>query len=320
MIATIGEALIDLIEQPDGSFRACLGGSVCNFTLGLARQGVPVAYLNPLSTDRFGTQFEALLAGNGVHLSAPEKSACPTSLAVVGLDARGIPAYAFYRDSVADRDVDAAQLVASFPSEMTLLHTGGLALVPDDDYKSVMVMRAAVERDALTSVDVNLRPVAVKDMGRYREGVMQAMREAHLVKVSDEDLGHLGLGDLSLAELGKVLFHDHHHASRTQLVALTLGSRGAVLLARSAHTQMPAPAGIDVVDTVGAGDCFHAGLVAYLHRAGMLASVDALSDIDADCLEFALRHAIACASLNIMRSGCQPPTWEEAAAFAATMS
>jgi fructokinase len=156
----------------------------------------------------------------------------------------------------------------------------------------------------------------VKDREAYRDGVMKAMRHAHILKVSDEDLGHLGLGDLSLAELSHVLFHE----SNTELVALTLGSRGAVLLARSAHTQMPAPADLAVVDTVGAGDCFHAGLIAYLHRSGALASPESLSRIDADCLEYALRHAIACASLNIMRAGCQPPNWEEAKAFARTMS
>lgn len=316
MIATTGEALIDLIEQPDGGFRACLGGSVCNFTLGLARQGVPAAYLNPVSTDRFGSQFEALLAGNGVHLAAAEKSACPTSLAVVGVDAKGIPTYAFYRDNVADRDISAAQLASSFPKEMTLLHSGGLALVPEDVDKTLAVMQAACEGGAMTSVDVNLRPVAVKDKDRYRDGVMHAMRQMHIVKVSDEDLGHLGLGDLSLAELAKVLFQE----SKTELVALTLGARGAVLLARSIHTQIPAPPDLAVVDTVGAGDCFHAGLIAYLHRAGMLTSSESLSRIDADCLEYALRHAIACASLNIMRAGCQPPTWEEATAFAKVFS
>ena len=316
MIATTGEALIDLIEQPDGSFRACLGGSVCNFTLGLVRQGVPAAYLNPLSNDRFGAQFEALLAGNGVQLAAEHRSASPTSLAVVGVNAWGVPSYTFYRDNVADRDICAAQLSANFPPQMALLHTGGLALVPEDVEKTIAVMQAAVDAGGLTSVDVNLRPVAVKDRDSYRDGVMKAMRRAHILKVSDEDLGHLGLGELSLSELSTMLFHE----SNTQLIALTLGSRGAILLARDAHMQLPAPGNLVIVDTVGAGDCFHAGLIAYLDRTGVLASSGTLSRIDLDCLEYALRHAIACASLNIMRAGCQPPTWEEAKDFAMKMS
>ena len=69
MIATIGEALVDLIEQADGRFEACLGGSVCNFTQALSMQGVPTTYLNPLSHDKFGTQFIDLLLKKGVTLS-----------------------------------------------------------------------------------------------------------------------------------------------------------------------------------------------------------------------------------------------------------
>ena len=43
-IATIGEALVDMIELPNGQYQACPGGSVCNLTLGLARQGVGVGF------------------------------------------------------------------------------------------------------------------------------------------------------------------------------------------------------------------------------------------------------------------------------------
>ena len=62
-IATAGEALIDLITQPDGRLEPCLGGAVFNLTRAIARQGVGVAYLNPLSSDRFGRQLaQALLS------------------------------------------------------------------------------------------------------------------------------------------------------------------------------------------------------------------------------------------------------------------
>jgi fructokinase len=57
MIATFGEALIDMIEQPSGVFMPALGGSIANFSVAAALQGVPVTYLNALSTDRFGQRF-----------------------------------------------------------------------------------------------------------------------------------------------------------------------------------------------------------------------------------------------------------------------
>lgn len=310
MIGTIGEALVDMIEQADGRFQACLGGSVCNFSLALARQDVPVTYLNPLSVDRFGERFAVRLADSGVRLGAAAASAFPTSLAMVSLDAEGVPAYMFYRDSVADRDISVESVVARLPENLNLLHTGGLALADDAD-KMFDIIQTAKRAGALISVDANLRPMAVADRRKYFDDVRQAIRLAHVVKVSDEDLQVLGLAGLSMPELADLLFH----GTDTELVALTLGPRGAVLLTRSDRVELSAPTGLAVVDTVGAGDCFHAGLIAYLEREKKLAAPTELRHLEHDFLQSVLQHAIANASINIMRSGCEPPTWRETLDF-----
>jgi sugar/nucleoside kinase (ribokinase family) len=46
-----------MIEQPSGVFMPALGGSIANFSVAAALQGVPVTYLNARSTDRFGQRF-----------------------------------------------------------------------------------------------------------------------------------------------------------------------------------------------------------------------------------------------------------------------
>jgi fructokinase len=311
MIATIGEALVDLIEQQDGRFQACLGGSVCNFTLGVARQGISTAYLNPLSKDKFGEKFSALLSGNGVVLKANGGSASPTALAVVSLDDQGSPTYAFHRQGVADRDISAERLIASLPESLELLHTGGLALVPGDLEKILTVIREVGRRKALVSIDANLRPIAVTACDAYVEGVQQAIAQAHILKVSDEDLAILGFGDATPAMLAAILFHE----STLQLIAVTHGARGATLLTRACQMTLPAPNDLKVADTVGAGDCFHAGLISYLARTGKLATEASLRQVDQDFLRCTLQHAIAAASINIMRSGCDPATWEETRQF-----
>lgn len=315
MIVTIGEALVDLIEQPDGNLRACLGGSVCNFTLGMARQGVATTYLNPLSDDRFGKRFLSLLSDNGVKLGSTERSSCPTALAVVSLDAQGSPSYAFYRHGVADRDISAEMLVARFPDNLQLLHTGGLALVPEDMGKILAAIRAAKALGAIVSIDANLRPMVVHEKDDYINGVRLAIGQAHIVKVSDEDLAVLGLDNASLEELSEILFDD----SAVQLVALTRGAQGAVLLSRNCRVELPTPAGLKVNDTVGAGDCFHAGLIAYLHRTEKITTAGDLARLDRNSLQAALQHAISSASINIMRAGCDPATWEQTVQFKTVM-
>jgi fructokinase len=313
MVVTFGEALVDMIEQDDGRFAAILGGSVCNFTIAVARQGLPTHYLNPLSADSFGLRFDRQLAGAGVHRLTTTASPKPTSLAVVTLDANKVPTYAFHRAAVADRDILPEQAVALLPAGMALFQTGCLMLVPDDLASTLQVMRAAAAAGAVVSVDANMRPKVCPDLAAYAAGVRTALAEAHLVKVSEEDLLHLGYSETDPVAAAQHLFE----APSVQLVALTLGDQGALLLTRHGRIGFGTPANVAVVDTVGAGDCFLAGLVVSLREAGKL-TLGGLADLDAATLEQALRRAIATATLNVMRQGCNPPSASEVDAFLAS--
>ena len=312
IVASFGEALVDLIEQVDGRLAPVLGGSVFNFTIGVASQGLQALYLNPLSSDPFGARFSARLKASGAREGAGRTSPLPTSLAIVQLDARGVPTYVFHRAAVADRDIATEQAIAALPADLALLHTGCLTLVPEDLPRTLAVVQAAAARGALVSIDANLRPLVSADPVRYAAGVRQALREAHIVKVSDEDLDHLGLGSVDPVDAARVLFAD----ARTALVAVTLGARGAALLSRNHEVRMAAPAGLQVADTVGAGDCFIAALVAWLARDGALQD-DALQAASSAQLADTLAHAIAGASLNVQRVGCVPPSWRETRDFVA---
>jgi len=318
MITCYGEALIDLIVSPYSlrsmctDSQACLGGSVLNFCIASARQGVATAYLNPLSFDSFGAQFRAILAHEGVALAFSQPSRQPTSIAVVQLDAAGKASYAFHREAVADRDVSAEQAIAALPAAATLLHTGCLMLVPADWPKTHSLLQAAHARGMLVSVDANLRTVVCPDLAPYRASVLAACAMAQVVKVSDDDVKDLGLaGDDVVATAGQLLAN-----ATTQLVALTLGAQGAWLITRSQQCFVPSPQGLRVADTVGAGDSFGAALLAYLHKQGA-ATVAALNDgLPLPLMQAALQHAVTAASINVTRVGNNPATWGETVAAA----
>jgi fructokinase len=95
-----------------------------------------------------------------------------------------------------------------------------------------------------------------------------------------------------------------------RLVVITLGGRGAVASLDGVRVTVPAPA-LDVVDTVGAGDSFTAGLLHRLANLGHLGGrLDGLSLEDVtDACSFAARVA----ALTCSVVGANPPRADEAA-------
>jgi len=297
---------MDLIGRPDGLLTPCPGGSVFNFTRAMARQGIGTLYLNPLSADRFGRQLAGALSADGVRLARPEPVPQPTALAVVALSEDGHPDYGFYRQGVADRAVTAAALTASCAAVPTLrmVCSGCLALAPEDAAVYLPWLAACRQAGQTVVVDANLRPSAMPDRAAYRRNVLAALALADVVKASDEDLGHLGIaGDTPLAQ-ARGLLND----TGAQLMALTLGGQGACLLSRRGVWHACEAGPVDVVDTVGAGDCFLAGLLTALllegeKDAGL--ALHALADAPARRI---VAHAVASASLCVMQQGCVPPS------------
>jgi fructokinase len=309
-VATAGEALIDLVRGSDGSLQPCAGGAVYNFSRALAAQGVVTAYLSPLSSDAFGRQLARGLLEAGVALAGGPAVREPTSLAIVGVDAQGQPAYSFYREGVADRAADAATLMAECDSlpQLQAVCTGCLALVADDRDRYLPWLRACRARGRLVVVDANLRPGATRDIDGYRANVRAALALADVIKVSDEDVIALVPGTSDPLAAARELFA----LGPAQCVAFTRGSRGAVLLGRDGrewHARDRAE--LQIVDTVGAGDCFLAGLVAGLLSLATDEPPWAGGELPDPLARRALARAVASASHCVQQRGCVPPRLAE---------
>lgn len=307
-VAVAGEALIDLISDAQGMFTPCLGGAVYNLSRALSRQGIVTTYLNPLSGDRFGQSLASQLQADHVHIAHEAPVQAPTSLAVVNLNHAGHPDYAFYREGVADRQLNSDTLhecCNAYP-QLEVVCTGALALDPRDANIYVPWLEKQKAQGRSVVVDANLRPSVMPDLPAYRQMVMTGLRVADIIKVSDEDLQHLQVSGSNPLEQAKKLLHQ----TSASLLALTLGADGAWLLTPSGQSVFAREATpLRVADTVGAGDSFLAGLLTWLlmqsKQAGLTQTLQAL---DVSRLEQALQHALASASLCVQQQGCVPPT------------
>ena len=61
-----------------------------------------------------------------------------------------------------------------------------------------------------------------------------------------------------------------------------------------------------VVDTVGAGDTFNAGILASLHEQGVLSKA-AIADLSEDAIRKRLTLGAAAAAVTVSRAGANPP-------------
>ena len=310
-IAIAGEALIDLIGRPDGTFLPCIGGAPYNLARALARQDVGTLYLNPLSADRFGRMLAKQLQSDGVHLARDVAVPQTTALAVVSLNDLGHPDYAFYREGVADREVTALGLNHACDIEpgLKMVCTGALALDPRD--ASVYLTWLGDQRIAgrFIVVDANLRPSVMSDLSAYRRNVLATLAIADLIKVSDEDLVHLGWGGIDPIRAA----HELLEQSKASLLLLTMGAAGAWLLTSEFQCYAREADELSIVDTVGAGDCFLAGFLAALMKLTVYAvsAQELLSGLNESDFRGLLRHALASASLCVQQQGCIPPSWQE---------
>ena len=145
---------------------------------------------------------------------------------------------------------------------MDILHVGtlGLALEP-----VASALEAVVERvgdRALVAVDPNCRPWVIDDPDAYRARLDRVLARSQLLKVSEEDLEYLVPGEPPVEAVRALL-------ERGPTVGLfTRGPNGALVVTRTAEVAVPAPRA-KVVDTIGAGDAFGGGFVAWWSERGL---------------------------------------------------
>jgi fructokinase len=303
-VAVFGEALIDLISVDQTKFNALVGGSPFNVCRALSRQNADCIYVSPIANDDLGKQIAAMVKHEGIDAPFSGKSNKPTSLAIVTKGNSGLPAYTLYRDNVADFDITAQEVIKHLPYDVDLFHTGSLALVPEKRLFLLQIFEYLQIKNIPISIDINMRNLGTVDKDEYHKTVLELMKFATYLKVSDEDLAILGIENeqqnycQSLAKTASI-----------SLIALTKGEHGASLISQDFQVDGQVVTPSNFVDTVGAGDTFFASLLRYI-LYNDLASRKLTSESLAS-FEGALSYAQIGASINISREGCQPPNTDE---------
>jgi fructokinase len=292
-VLVIGEALIDLIRRPGEHVDARVGGSPLNVAVGLSRLDVPAVLQTRIGSDAHADLIAAHLSENDVALVPGSVAGGRTSTAVATIGDDGAATYEFDIHWSLDRTPTGSP---------TLLHAGSIGAVLEPG-ASVVINTIRVLRDNATiSYDPNVRPRLMGERDSARARIESLVCLADVVKVSSEDLEWL-YPDTD----ADVVARRWRHLGPA-IVVVTHGETGAYAVGSAGAVRIPAPA-TDLVDTIGAGDSFMAGLLAALSDHDLLGRKQEarLRALDEDALRQLLVFAAACAAITVSRPGADPP-------------
>ncbi len=303
MILCCGEALIDMVaapslDGPDG-FVPHSGGAVFNTAIALGRLGARAGMLTGLSHDMFGDQLADALKASDVDTTHIIRSDRPSTLAFVKLE-DGQASYSFFDENSAGRMIRAEDMPA-LTSDITALFFGGISLASDPSASAYAALLDRQGGSRAVMIDPNIRPLFITDAEGYRRRMAAMIRQADIVKVSDEDLNWLNPAPLTQAEKISAMLD-----TGPSVVIVTQGAEGAIAtLADGTSIAVPAVK-TNVVDTIGAGDTFNAGFLAKLSELGLL-TPEALGTLDPDALRDAMTYGARVAAITVSRAGANPP-------------
>ena len=294
----IGEALVDVVNDGSGVVAKHPGGSPANVAVGLARLGRPTTLLTDIGDDRHGDILARHLHRERVELLNPQRRGMRTSSASVQIGADRSATYAF--------DLTWAPERPARTHRPRLVHTGSLGAVLAPGAAVVVDLLRELTASATVSYDLNIRPAAMGSPVDLWDRVASVVALADIVKASDEDLDHLMPG-APVEEAARRLV-DRGPAA----VIVTRGAAGSLCVTPTGVVSSPAPR-VSVVDTIGAGDSFCAGVIDRLWELGLLGAptrplLQAARESDwADVLAY----AAAVAAITVSRPGADPPVLAE---------
>ena len=164
----------------------------------------------------------------------------------------------------------------------------------------------------LISFDPNIRPFMINDKNAYINRLEKLIAASTIVKLSLRDFEYIYPHLDKEKALRKIL------TMGPRLAICTLGSRGAMALLRKNDgtiTRVNVPGTkVPLVDTVGAGDAFHAAFLSRLELKKKM-SRSALVNLSEDELYEAILFANKAAAIVCSRRGAEPPSRKEVEAL-----
>lgn len=289
-LLAIGRCSIDLYSDDVGApfveithFGAYVGGSPTNVSVGVARLGLRTALLTAVGDDLVGDFVLRFLEREGVETRfIPRKAGRRTSAVLLGIEPPDRFPLVFYRDNAADLALDIDDVLAAPLTRTRALLLTGTALSQEPS-RSASLHAAELARQAGATVflDLDFRAHLWHDPRAFGVTVRQCLSLIDVALGTEEEIRAAagaesiaihhaqetspdvtGDTDASIARLMAVGPSTGSGSGRApNALVVKRGALGARVHTRDGSVIEAQPYPVDVLNVLGAGDAFAAGLI-----------------------------------------------------------
>lgn len=255
LVVGLGEVLWDVF--PD---KKRLGGAPANFAYHAVQQGFSGKVVSAIGDDAFGREIEDALAAKNVPALLPKRKA-QTGRVDISLDSAGIASYVFAENCAWD-DIPFSAETEAIARRTSAVCFGSLAQRDMRSRASILRFLDSVPASAVRVFDINLRQNFFS-----KKIISDSLSRATILKINEDELSVLIGTGMCFENISADKFFSEIFAKypSMEMVVFTLGKNGSQIIARDGTTSfLRADKSVEVVDTVGAGDSFTAGLVCAL--------------------------------------------------------
>lgn len=264
-VVTVGESMVLLTSTQLGPLRYAhtfsrrLGGAESNVAIGLARLGKKVGWISRVGDDEFGEYVLSTIRGEGVDTSAVKRDpGAPTGIYIKEQRTPDQFRVCYYRHGSAASRLTPGDLDEAYISRAQIMHVTGITLALSDSCRETVAhaLKIARRHNVAVSFDPNIR---LKLWPAEEAGpVLRDM-------ITSSDIVMPGIDE------GKILYDEADPERLAQRILNTgpsvcvvkLGERGAYFATKDGDKGfVPGLQFKRIVDPVGAGDGFAAGLLA----------------------------------------------------------
>lgn len=262
-VITIGEAMIAFNPVSTGpmkfvnGFEKKVGGAELNFAIGCARLGLKSGWISKLGNDEFGKYIQTFARGEGIDVSRVELvDGYPTSLNFKEIMEDGNVRTFYYRDKSPTLSMTPEDLDESYFQQAKILHITGIfpAINPKNMAIYDRAINLAKKHDVKISFDPNIR-LRMWSREEAKQELSKIMPHVDILLAGDEEM------DIIIGENEPKAIVEKAKELGVSFVAIKQGEKGSAGYYNGEFIESAPVKAPKVVDTVGAGDGFNAGII-----------------------------------------------------------